>query len=94
MSRSRHGRHGFALSRRQALTVTTIGAGLAAGTAVGVASAFDKPYRPATGGDADTLVIRVRDLAAGTLEVFTGTDRFEVRDRDLATRLARAAGKR
>jgi hypothetical protein len=92
MSKSRHRRHGFTLSRRQALTVTTIGVGLTAGTAVGVASAFDRPYRRP--GDDDTLVVHVRDLAAGTLDVFTGTDRFQVHDRDLATRLAKAARRR
>jgi hypothetical protein len=82
------------LSRRQVLTATTIGVGLTAGTAVGVASAFDKPAQRGVGGDAETLVVRVRDVAAGTLDVFIGTDRFEVRDRDLAGRLAKAARRR
>ena len=95
MSRSRHGRGGFSVSRRQALTAATIGAGLTAGTVVGVASAFDKPIQgPAGADDANVIVVRVRSLAAGTLDVFTGTERFEVRDRELAKKLAKAAHRR
>ena len=93
MSRSRHGRGGFSVSRRQALTAATIGAGLTAGTVVGVASALDRPAQ-APADDANVLVVRVRNLAAGTLDVFTGTERFEVRDRDLAKKLAKAAHRR
>lgn len=94
MSRSRHGRGGFSVSRRQALTAATIGAGLTAGTAIGVASAFDRPTQGPAADDANVIVVRVRSLAAGTLDVFTGTERFEVRDRELAKKLADAARKR
>ena len=94
MSRSRHRRPGFAISRRQALTAGTIGVGLTAGTAIGVASAFDRPYRGPTDDDANPIVIRIRNLAAGRLDVFIGEERIEVHDRDLAKRLVQAARKR
>jgi len=87
------------LSRRQALAAAaTVGVGLTAGSAIGIASAHDKPNKGPDRGKGDgaggALVIHVRDLAAGTLDVFTGTERIEVRDRDLANRLAKAARKR
>lgn len=94
MTRSRHRRPGFSLSRRQALTAGTIGVGLTAGTAIGVASAFDRPYQSPAGDDADPIVIRVRNLAAGRLDIFIGEERVEVHDRDLAKRLVQAARKR
>jgi len=37
------------------------------------------------------LVVQVRDLAAGTLDVFVGTRRIQIRDSELAARLADAA---
>jgi hypothetical protein len=94
MSRFRHGRQGFRLSRRQAITAATIGVGLTAGTAIGVASARDTPLRNPGGNDAEPVVVRVLDAAAGTIEIFSGTQRIEVRDHDLAARLVSAARKR
>jgi hypothetical protein len=95
MSRFRHGRSGIQLSRRQAITAATIGVGLTAGTAVGVASAFDTPLRnPGAGDDAEQVVVRVRNAAAGEIEIFAGTERIPVRDKDLANRLLKAARKR
>lgn len=94
MTRFRHGRQGFRLSRRQAITAATIGVGLTAGTAVGVASAFETPRRNPGAGDADPVVVRVLDAGAGTIEIFAGARRVEVRDKDLANRLVSAARKR
>jgi hypothetical protein len=94
MSRFRHGRTAFRLSRRQAITAATIGVGLTAGTAVGVASALDTPTRNPGADDAEPVVVRVRNAANGTLEIFAGTQRIEVRDMDLAARLVKAARKR
>lgn len=96
MSRPRLGRRTDTITRRQALTAATIGAGLATGTVVGVAAAHDAPRKnPDPGaGAGDPVVVRVKDLGAGTLEIFTGTERVEVRDRDLANRLSKAARKR
>jgi hypothetical protein len=39
------------------------------------------------------VVVRIRDLASGRLEVFTGSSRIEVRDKDLAERLLRVAAE-
>jgi hypothetical protein len=95
MSGFNHRRPGTPLSRRQAIAVAaTVGVGLTAGTAIGVASAgeIDWPGGNEKGNAPGVdIFVRVRDLSAGTLEVFTGERSFEVRDRDLAKRLAKAA---
>ncbi len=39
------------------------------------------------------LVVIVRDLASGRLEIFTAGRRIEIKDKDLAAKLARAAVK-
>jgi hypothetical protein len=75
----------------------TVG-GLVAGSGLGIASAHESskqtPERAAEGNGADAIVVRVRDLNAGALEIFTGEQRIEVQDKELAKRLARAASKR
>ena len=37
-------------------------------------------------------MVHVRDTRSGDIEVFSGTSQTRVRDRDLAARIARAAG--
>jgi len=37
-------------------------------------------------------VVHVRDARSGDIEVFAGTSQTRLRDKDLATRIARAAG--
>jgi hypothetical protein len=76
-----------AVSRRGLLR----GAG-AAGVAAGVlgtdaAWAAGDPALPADG----PVVVHVRDLASGALDVYAGTSHSEVTDRALAVRLARLA---
>jgi hypothetical protein len=90
MSKLNLGRRRTALSRRQALAAAaTVGVGLAAGgTALGIAEAHQ------SGADAGTLMVRVKSVSNGTIEVFTGTERIEIRDKDLANRLAEAAKKK
>jgi len=77
------------VSRRTALTAAGVGATVALSGVSYVALAKTPKSGPIVG----PLVIRVRDLASGQLEVFTGTSRIEIRDKDLAARLVRAAAQ-
>jgi hypothetical protein len=77
------------VSRRTALTAAGIGATAVFSSVSYVALA----KTPSAGTVEGPLVVRVRDLASGHLEVFTGSTRIEVRDKDLAARLVRAAAK-
>ncbi|MEH0843409.1 hypothetical protein V6U81_13580 [Micromonospora sp. CPCC 205711] len=80
------------LTRRQTLTAAasaTLGA--AALTVPGLSAAQNTPSAGAKDGP---IVVYLRDAASGTMDVFVGTSRIEVRDRGLADRLRRAAGRR
>ncbi|KKK06713.1 hypothetical protein [Micromonospora sp. HK10] len=80
------------LTRRQTLTAAasaTLGA--AALTVPGLSAAQNAP---SAGRRDEPIVVHLRDPASGTLDVFVGTTRIEVRDRGLANRLVRAAGRR
>ncbi|MGC5018416.1 hypothetical protein [Micromonospora sp. DT47] len=80
------------LTRRQTLTAAasaTLGA--AALTVPGLSAAQNTP---SAGSKDDPIVVHLRDAASGTMDVFVGTSRIEVRDRGLADRLRRAAGRR
>ncbi|PWU46968.1 hypothetical protein DLJ46_16200 [Micromonospora globispora] len=80
------------LTRRQTLTAAasaTLGA--AALTVPGLSAAQNTP---SAGRRDDPIVVHLRDGASGTMDVFVGTSRIEVRDRALADRLRRAAGRR
>ncbi|MGR6317338.1 hypothetical protein Q2K19_06270 [Micromonospora soli] len=80
------------LTRRQTLTAAasaTLGA--AALTVPGLSAAQNTP----TAGRRDEpIVVHLRDAASGAMDVFVGTKRIQVRDRGLADRLVRAAGRR
>lgn len=81
------------LTRRQTLTAAasaTLGA--AALTVPGLSAAQNNPS--AAGSKDDPIVVHLRDAASGTMDVFVGTSRIEVRDRGLAERLQRAANRR
>ena len=95
------GSAGRRLSRRSVLqTVATAGAaGLAAtalGAAVSPAAAATRPSSRRDGGTAKAasgpLVVQVRDARSGDIEVFSGTSQTRLRDKNLAARIARAAG--
>jgi hypothetical protein len=88
------------LSRRSVLqgAATAGAAGLAVtalGAAASPASAATRPSSP-RGGAAKAasgpLVVHVRDANSGDIEVFHGTSKTRVRDKDLAARITRAAG--
>ncbi|WP_433531562.1 hypothetical protein ACQPYA_05550 [Micromonospora sp. CA-263727] len=81
------------LTRRQTLTAAasaTLGAATLAVTGLSVAGE--------RGGNAagldETIVVHLRDARNGTLDVFVGESRLQVRDKDLANRLRKAAARR
>ncbi|MEH0933867.1 hypothetical protein [Micromonospora psammae] len=79
------------LTRRQTLTAAasaTLGA--AALTVPGLSAAQNTS---SAGAKDDPIVVHLRDAASGTMDVFVGASRIEVRDRGLADRLRRAAGR-
>ena len=90
------------LSRRTMLKgAAGVGAaGLAASALASVAlpaaAAAKAPVRASRGqarhdsGD-EAIVVHVRDLASGEIDVFRGTTQTRLHDRDLAARLARAS---
>jgi uncharacterized membrane protein len=90
---------GRRLSRRSVLqgAATAGAAGLAAtalGAAVSPAAAATTaaPARGAARSASGPLVVHVRDEKSGDIEVFSGTSQTRLRDKDLAARIARAAG--
>jgi uncharacterized membrane protein len=94
------GSPGRRLSRRSVLqgAATAGAAGLAVtalGAAVSPASAATRRSSP-RGGAAKAasgpLVVHVRDAKSGDIEVFHGTSKTRLRDKDLAARISRAAG--
>ena len=76
------------------LAVTAMGAAApalaatATATGTGAAPAADQAHDTAAG----PIVVHVRDARSGDIEVFAGTSQTRLRDKDLATRIARAAG--
>ena len=86
------------LTRRRFLTHTSIGVAFAGALALvpGMATALKLPVAapkarsrtPIAGGP---LVAHVRDLATGEIAFLVGSERFIVRDRELAVRLHSAA---
>jgi hypothetical protein len=88
------------LTRRRFLTHTTIGVAFAAALALvpGVAAALKMPARTSKvglGKKAEGPVIaHVRDLATGEIAFLVGTERFIIRDRELAVRMHSAARSR
>jgi nitrous oxide reductase len=78
-------------SRRKVLTTTAVvGVGAAAVSVTGLSLANDRRETAASAAGGQ-LVVHVRDVKAGTLDIFLGTNRIQVRDKDLAARLAVAA---
>jgi len=94
------------LSRRSMLRgAGASAAGLAAlavtGPAVPAVAAASRPAAPATSGAraaegrgeriSQPVVVHLRDVQSGEMDVFAGTSHTRLRDPDLAARLARAA---
>lgn len=79
------------VSRRTALTAAVgVGVTVAITSVTYVASAKEDSGNTTVAGP---LVVRVLDLASGRLEIFTAGKRTEIKDKDLATQLVRAAAK-
>jgi hypothetical protein len=72
------------------LGAATVGVG---GAVVSVAN-LSEAFEDAGAASDEAIVVHVKDLKAGRLEVFAGERRIEVHDRDLASRLAKAARKK
>ena len=80
-----------AVSRRQVLKA---GAGAAAATAVlGVTALASATPSAATANGAAEQAVMVRLRASGVLDLFVGTQRIELRDAELAARIAAAAAR-
>lgn len=78
------------VSRRAALTAAVgIGATVAITSVSYVASAKEEKNDAVQG----PVVVHVRDLQAGRLEIFTAGKRIEVKDKELAEQLIRAAAR-
>jgi hypothetical protein len=91
------------LSRRSVMrgAVGLAGAGLAAGAITGAMAAPaaaaarpDRPARPAAGdaSPAGPVIVHVRDVRSGEMDVFTGTSHARLTDPGLAARLVRGVG--
>jgi len=86
------------LSRRSMLRgAATAGAAGLAVTAIGSAAspAFAATEQTHSHSEPQTtgrIVVHVRDAKSGDIEVFSGTSKTRLRDKDLAARIARAIG--
>jgi hypothetical protein len=93
MANAHRGRSRLKLSRRQAITVAaSAGVGAAAVSVTGLSSASLLPGSGYNGNE--SIVVHVRDAATGTMDIFIGESRVQVRDADLAASIAEAAQQR
>lgn len=100
-----HQDHGLPAVSRRTLVKTAAGVGVAAATvgaisaggAVDTAAAASSPHSAEEtarhGGVPGPVVVHVRDLSAGTLEIFTDGGRSQVTDVDLANRIVDASNR-
>jgi nitrous oxide reductase len=76
-----------------ATAVTALGAAASVTSAVAASPAPASPAAANSGSSTDAtapLVVHVRDVKSGDIEVFSGTSQTRVRDRALAARIAQA----
>src|ERR1700759_5686454 len=87
---------GAATAGAAGLAVTAMGAAAPAMGGTPTATASGPGAAPAADQAHDTaagpIVVHVRDARSGDIEVFAGTSQTRLRDKDLATRIARAIG--
>ncbi len=84
-------------TRRSVLAgAATAGAASLAVTAIGAAAspalAATSPRSDDANVPSGPIVVHVRDAKSGDIEVFSGTSQTQLRDKDLAARIARAIG--
>lgn len=78
------------LSRRNVLLgAATVGVGGAVVSVASLGEAFDT-----ASASNQAIVVHVRDVKAGLLDVFVGERLVQVHDRELTSRLAKAASKK
>jgi nitrous oxide reductase len=89
---------GAAAAGAAGLAVSALGAA-AASPALAATRSADSSAGPASAaalhdeaGHPDPIVVHVRNARSGDIEVFSGTNSTRLRDKDLAARIARAAG--
>jgi nitrous oxide reductase len=80
------GAAGLAVSAFGAVTASPALAATNSATAGSASASHD------VAGHSDPIVVHVRNARTGDIEVFSGTSSTRLRDRDLAARIARAAG--
>jgi hypothetical protein len=85
--------HGAAAAGAAGLAVTALGAGVSQSAS---ASTRSSASAGSSGEDSSAptgpIVVHVRDAKSGDIEVFSGTSQTQLRDKDLAARIARAIG--
>jgi nitrous oxide reductase len=81
---------GAATAGAAGLAVTAIGA--AASPAFAATTSRAAPSDSATSEHTGAIMVHVRDAKSGDIEVFSGTSKTRLRDKDLAARIARAIG--
>ncbi|WP_430791997.1 hypothetical protein [Actinoplanes sp. G11-F43] len=94
MSRVRYrapGRTNSWLSRRRVLALAATGVGVSAVSVAGLSLAGESSAE--SNDDGAPLVISLRDVKKGTIEVFSGEKSTVVTDKDLVNRLLKAAGR-
>jgi nitrous oxide reductase len=85
---------GAATAGAAGLAATALGGALApaASASTRAASTTRAPAGGEVKAPAGPIVVHVRNAKSGDIEVFSGTSQTRLRDKDLATRIARAIG--
>ena len=92
--RTDNGSRTASVSRRRLLAgAAGAGAAVAVAGIAGTESDGTVVAAPATAvaTPAEPVVVHLRNVATGAMDVFSGTERIEIRDRSLAERIAKAA---
>jgi nitrous oxide reductase len=84
--------HGAAAAGAAGLAVTALGAGVSQAASASTRSAAAADSSDDGTAAAGPIVVHVRDAKSGDIEVFSGTSQTQLRDKDLAARIARAIG--
>jgi hypothetical protein len=83
---------GAATAGAAGLAVTALGGALSPAAAAAASTRAAASADAGTSMPAGPVVVHVRNLRTGDIEVFSGTSQTQLRDKDLAARIARAIG--